>query len=143
MERYISQRANLYQENRLTIVAMMDIDHFKAINDTYGHAEGDKALVAVADALKKAASTHSMPMFAGRYGGDEFILIMHPHQIEETEDIIREIKEAFSMYQAPYKLSVSVGYDELAGENDLIRDCIKRADQKLYLSKKEAERQEG
>ena len=136
LERYISQRTNLYQENRRTVVAMMDIDHFKTINDTYGHAEGDKALVAVADALKKVTSTHSMPMFAGRYGGDEFILIMHPRQDEETETIIREIREAFSMYQAPFKLSVSVGWDELAGEKDLIRDCIERADQKLYLSKK-------
>ena len=55
---------------------------------------------------------------------------------EETEAIIREIKDAFSQYQAPYKLSVSVGYDELTGENDPIRECIERADQKLYLSKK-------
>ena len=136
LERYISQKSNLYQENRRTVVAMMDIDRFKAINDTYGHAEGDRALVAVADALKKVISNHSMPMFAGRYGGDEFILIMHPHQTEEAETIIREIREEFSRYQAACRLAVSVGYDELSGEDDSIQSCIERADKKLYLDKK-------
>ena len=139
LERYISQKSNLYQENRRTIVAMMDIDHFKAINDTYGHAEGDKALVAVADALKKVISNHSMPMFAGRYGGDEFILIMHPHRTEEAEEVIREIKEEFCRYQAPFRLAVSGGYDELAGEQDSIERCIERADHNLYLDKRAAE----
>ena len=138
LERYISQRSNLYQEGRRTIVAMMDIDHFKDINDTYGHAEGDKALAAVAGALKKATSDHSVPMFAGRYGGDEFILIIHPRLMEEAEAIIREIREEFGSYQAPFRLAVSVGYDELAGEPDTILECIERADHKLYQEKNAA-----
>ena len=137
LERYISQRANLHPESRRTIVAMMDIDHFKNINDTYGHAEGDKALVAVANALKNVINNHDLPTFVGRYGGDEFILIMHPHRIEEVEAVIREIRENVKEYQAPYELSVSVGYDELSGEQDLILNCIERADKNLYLDKKQ------
>ena len=136
LERYISQRSNLYQDGRLTVVVMMDIDHFKAINDTFGHAEGDKALVAVADTLKKVISEHNVPMFAGRYGGDEFILIMHPHQMEEAETIIREFREELSRDQAPYQLAVSVGYDELTGEQESIQNCIEQADHQLYLDKK-------
>ena len=79
-----------------------------------------------------------MPMFAGRYGGDEFILIMHPRLMEEAEEIIREIREEFGKYQAPYELAVSVGYDELAGEQDTILECIERADHKLYQEKNAA-----
>ena len=139
LERYISQRSSICQEGRLTIVAMMDIDHFKVINDTYGHAEGDKALVAVADVLKRTIGSHSFPVFTGRYGGDEFILILHPHRIEEAESLIREIREGVREYQAPYELSISVGFDEWSGEGDLIRSCIERADQKLYLDKKQRE----
>ena len=75
LERYCAQRGNLYPENRRTAVVMMDIDKFKTINDTHGHAEGDRALIIVSDALKKVVNRHSMPSFLCRYGGDEFILM--------------------------------------------------------------------
>ena len=93
MIRYCSQRSNLYMDNRMTVVIMMDIDRFKSINDTYGHAEGDKALIVVADALKKTVNRHSMPSFLCRYGGDEFILIIHPVKMEETAELITEIRD--------------------------------------------------
>ena len=135
LERYISQKSNLHQEGRMTIVAMMDIDHFKTINDTYGHAEGDKALVTVATVLKNIINNHNLPTFLGRYGGDEFILIMHPYRIEEVDLILQEIREEVKKYEAPYGLSISVGYDEMADEKDPVQDCIQRADKKLYLDK--------
>ena len=74
---YISQKSNIYHENRLTIVIMFDINDFKLVNDTYGHAEGDRALILVANALKEVTRNHSMPMFLARYGGVEFILVVH------------------------------------------------------------------
>ena len=135
LARYISQKTSLFQEGRKTIVAMMDIDRFKTINDTYGHSEGDKALAAVADALRTVANNHSLPTFLSRYGGDEFILILHPVRIEEVDAILGEIREEVRKYRAPYELSISVGYDELMGEQDQIRNCIERADKKLYLDK--------
>ena len=92
LERYCGQRGNLYLDNRRTVVVMMDINKFKTINDTYGHAEGDKALIAVSDALKKVVNRHSMPSFLCRYGGDEFILIAHPQSISEIDALISEIR---------------------------------------------------
>ena len=134
--RYCSQRSNLYMENRLSVVIMMDIDRFKSINDTYGHAEGDKALTIVADALKKTVNRHSMPSFLCRYGGDEFILIIHPVQLEETGQLIDEIRGEIKRTQGQYPVSVSAGYDTLSDVDDSVQDCIIRADKQLYEDKK-------
>ncbi|MBR0303028.1 MAG: GGDEF domain-containing protein [Clostridia bacterium] len=134
---YISLKSNLSVEGRMTIVIMMDIDGFKHINDTYGHAEGDRALVLVSESLKKAVNNHSMPSFLCRYGGDEFILIIHPVFHEETDKLISEIRDEIKgvVCDAPFPLSISIGYDELLGEDDSIQSCIRRADKKLYLDK--------
>ena len=137
LTRYASQRANLFQADRLTVVIMMDIDGFKRINDTYGHAEGDKALVTVAESLRAVVSRHSTPSFLGRYGGDEFILIIHPIGLAEAEQLIGEIRAEISQNvgESAYPLSVSAGYDALTSEQDSIQSCIRRADKKLYLDK--------
>ena len=135
--RYTSQRSNLYVEGRLTVVIMMDIDSFKAINDRYGHAEGDKALVIIADALKRAVNSHAMPSFLSRYGGDEFILIIHPVEMEETDALIAEIRREIALAErdTPYGLTISVGYDQLGDVQDSIQGCIRRADKMLYQDK--------
>lgn len=136
LERYCAQRSNLHMEGRKTVVVMMDVDRFKSINDTQGHAEGDKALTLVSGALKNALDQSSMPSFACRYGGDEFILILHPIRQEETERLIAQIREALAREKRPYPLSISAGYDTLLEAPDTIKDCIVRADEKLYLNKK-------
>ena len=137
--RYISQKSNLHQEGRQTYVVMMDIDDFKAINDTYGHAEGDKALVTVANSLKKVVKKNGMPSFLGRYGGDEFILIAHPEMKEQIDHLISIAREEISRECAddgiPYLLLVSAGYDELKKEQDSFQNCVQRADEKLYQDK--------
>ena len=136
---YIAQKSNIYHENRLTVVIMFDINDFKLINDTYGHAEGDRALILVANALKEVARNHSIPMFLARYGGDEFILIIHPTTESETEALICEIRERIEARcrteGTPYTISIGAGYDQLAGETDTIQKCMQRADEKLYEDK--------
>ena len=134
--RYISQKSSVYQEGRQTFVVMMDIDGFKGINDTYGHAEGDKTLVTIADSLKTVLNRHCMPFFLGRYGGDEFILIVHPDGQDQVEQLISEIRDEIQAECAgPVHLSISAGYDELLGGQDTLHNCIQRADKKLYLDK--------
>ncbi|MBR4472240.1 MAG: GGDEF domain-containing protein [Oscillospiraceae bacterium] len=135
LERYCAQRTNLYLEDRKTVVVMMDIDTFKAINDTYGHAEGDRALLIVSGALKTAVNSHSMPSFLCRYGGDEFILILHPVNVEETGQFLEEVRTEIRKDNCAYPLSISAGYDVLRDAPDTIQDCIRRADQKLYEEK--------
>ena len=119
---------------------MIDANDFKAVNDTYGHAEGDRALTIIATALKRAARLCGFPMFISRYGGDEFLLIAHPSEegaIKTLVDSIRtEIEAECKTQNTPYFLSVGIGYDMIADKKDTFQKCMWRADQKLYKDKR-------
>lgn len=109
-------------------VVMIDVNDFKKINDNYGHAEGDRALVVIADSLRCACSSG----FLGRYGGDEFVLIVNDEtdMAALVEAIRSEIKKRCS--GLPYVISIGVGYEALS---DDFAHCMERADQALYLDK--------
>lgn len=138
--RYISQEANLHIENLRTYVIMIDVNDFKQINDRYGHAEGDNALIVIANSLRDVVSDHSMPIFLCRYGGDEFVLIAHPSQEEEIISLIEEIRSQIELqckkYNLKYIVAIGAGYDELLSTEDTLPLCIQRADQKMYQDKK-------
>ena len=137
--RYMTNESNLNKDGKITFVTMMDVNDFKLINDTYGHSEGDKALIIVADVLKAVIENYNAPSFLGRYGGDEFILVIQLAEEKSLIKIIDEIHEKISekcdTEQTPYKISIGIGYDELLGKNDSMQRCIQRADHKLYLDK--------
>ncbi|MBP5617895.1 MAG: GGDEF domain-containing protein, partial [Clostridia bacterium] len=138
--RYVSIKSNLSPEDRLTFLVMFDVNNFKTINDTYGHAEGDRALVLVAEALRSAVKGREVPGFLGRYGGDEFVIIAHPVHKEEMdlllEDIRSRIEAAAKNNALPYRLTVGAGCDEFQqGGQDTFQKCLQRADKKLYLDK--------
>ena len=136
---YTSQKANVHMEGRHTFVVMFDINDFKSINDTYGHAEGDRALVIVAESLKAVAKNRSSSTFLARYGGDEFILITHLTGEEEVEPLIAEIRAHIEARcredKIPYVVSLGAGCDELRSDEDAFQPCMQRADEKLYLDK--------
>ena len=137
--RYVAQESNMRMEGRSTYVIMMDINDFKKINDTLGHSEGDKALVLLAQSLVYSIRNCNMPMFLGRFGGDEFVLIAHPVQKEEVEKLVEEIRENVRAQcikeNKQFILSVGIGYDELLSIPDTFQKCMQRADSKLYLDK--------
>jgi diguanylate cyclase (GGDEF)-like protein len=138
--RYVNQSAGLHQEGLHTYVMMVDVNDFKFINDTYGHAEGDRALVLIADSLKKALNKRDVNAFLGRYGGDEFILIVHTREEELLQLLCQEIRSILSdacrESRTPYHLTVGIGCDELLGGADSFEACMKRADQKMYTDKR-------
>ena len=94
---------------------MIDVDRFKQINDTYGHAEGDRALVIVSDALKMIDDHIKMPVFIGRYGGDEFtVCVQDPTESDDTPERVAEIlrkilEEKQEENHLPYDLKISIG----------------------------------
>ena len=129
-----------YRENDRVFVMMIDIDQFKQINDTYGHAEGDRALILVSEALKQTCDHINAPVFLGRYGGDEFtVIIQNPDENEQLEMTASAIRSALYEKQRenrlPYDLEVSIGYDALRGSGDTLQECLARADEKLYAEK--------
>ena len=129
-----------YSEDSRIFIMMLDINKFKRINDTYGHAEGDRALVIVAEALRQTFEQVNSPVFLGRYGGDEFtIIIQDPAEGDHPDQIIGKLREVLSEKQQenklPYELGVSIGFDEMKDNYDTASDCMKRADKKLYIDK--------
>jgi diguanylate cyclase (GGDEF)-like protein len=90
---------------------MLDIDNFKKINDTYGHVEGDRAIVLAADLLLKSIRRGD---FVSRYGGDEFLIVLE--QCSETTPlrVIRRIRENAQKFNhdnaLPYAIEFSMGY---------------------------------
>lgn len=141
LRRYVSQESNLYREGLSTYVVMLDINDFKKINDTYGHAEGDRALVIMADALRDAVRSTQLSAFIGRYGGDEFTLIVHTADSSDLDRLAEKIRSCLEdrcrKAGIPYLLSVGIGWDRFLGKEDTIQKCVDRADRRLYIDKKE------
>ena len=138
--RYIAQSTSLFREGKRTYVMMIDVNDFKKINDTYGHAEGDKALTVISSSLKKAAGSVSANVFVSRYGGDEFVFIIHSEESDIPEKLVGSIRtyllEGSKKAGLPNAITVAIGYDELKREGDSFKDCLERADQNCYLDKK-------
>lgn len=126
-------------EDRLFLI-MMDIDYFKRINDTYGHQEGDQALIRTANALKSAAQNMTRRPYLARYGGDEFMVVAEAEDIEEIQALCREIQNQLDYFSSwsekKYQMSLSIGIAEWQ-EGMKQKDLIEAADQTLYRVKEE------
>lgn len=129
------QRADRYDS--IVSLVMMDVDHFKKFNDTYGHAEGDRVLKTVARAIQ--SSVREIDIVA-RYGGEEFVVILPEKEAEGAivpADRIRTTIENhdFRINGERVPITISLGvcsYPNLASNK---RDLIIRADTALYYSK--------
>ncbi|ALO43693.1 sensor domain-containing diguanylate cyclase [Pseudoalteromonas phenolica] len=89
-------RRSRREQSTLSVV-MLDIDHFKNINDTYGHLSGDKAICAVADIIKSHLQRPSDEVF--RYGGEEFVMLLPNTELEGAQQIAEQIRVAVNSFQ--------------------------------------------
>lgn len=131
----------LQREAKGSYVIMVDVDHFKQINDTYGHMEGDRALVLISRALKKACGRLKMSIFLCRYGGDEFMLIAQTKSPESVLKVVREcLQEEIENRKSSqtYTIEVSLGFASWDGHAASFRDSVIAADQKMYEDKRSA-----
>ena len=135
---YIDTKIHMH-EDRLFLI-MMDIDYFKRINDTYGHQEGDQALIRTANALKSAAQSMTRRPYLARYGGDEFMVVAEAENIEEIRALCEEIQDQLDYFgswsEKKYQMSLSIGIAEWQ-EGMKQKDLIEAADQTLYRVKEE------
>ncbi|SEQ55225.1 diguanylate cyclase (GGDEF) domain-containing protein [Devosia sp. YR412] len=117
-------------------VVMLDLDHFKAINDTHGHAIGDDVLHDVAQACK--AALRNSDCFA-RFGGEEFVALLHHTDAAgatKVAEVLRKTVAALALdsHTLP-AVTVSLGVASFAGGSEGLHDVLNEADRQLYAAK--------
>ena len=126
--------ANLAQE-KLSLI-MMDIDNFKQVNDTYGHQEGDAVIVALADILMAQQKRVNGRIAAGRWGGEEFMLVLSGIDVSAATMIADLIRQCFENTRFPSIRSqtISVGVTQATAQDTSDTLCS-RVDEALYRAK--------
>jgi two-component system, cell cycle response regulator len=137
----LMQRAS--QTRRPLSVALIDVDHFKSVNDTWGHSAGDTVLRHVGERL--ALNVRGVDL-AGRYGGEEFIVVMPDTDMPTAQNIAGRLCQVIAEHKFPCRsaedilpisLTVSIGLSTLSPDDDTAgRQIIDRADQALYDAKR-------
>lgn len=134
MIRYLSHKLEHHEEKTSLFLLILDLDRFKQINDTFGHVEGDAALIQFSSVLKQVSSVFNC--FISRYGGDEFIIIYETEEEESVDSLCRFIHEKLAesnkKSSKEYHLTTSIGYAKYTPEIHYVPEFISRADQKLY-----------
>lgn len=128
------------RNHTLVYVILIDVDHFKRINDDYGHPAGDMVLQHLADMLRLSLRDNE-PLY--RFGGEEFLWLMRCVSADEAEKsasrllaTIRATPVSIASLTTPIALTVTLGL-ACAGENEELSSAIKRADVALYQGKKD------
>jgi len=132
-----------HQQHDLSLL-ILDLDHFKKINDTYGHTTGDEVLINFSSIIKSHLREGD---FAGRFGGEEFIVILPHTDISSAQKYAETIRVATESFQInknhqPISITVSIGvacYQSQHGDNALL--LLEDADKALYQAKKQGRNQ--
>lgn len=124
----------LQPERDRLVVMFADLDKFKQINDTHGHAAGDEVLKRFAHILRDSLRGHDV---AARLGGDEFVIILNGTGIEQAEDIARRIQDQVAHCSRRHSLdySVTIGLGEAPTHGTTLSDLLAQVDRALYHAK--------
>lgn len=112
-------------------VAMIDVDEFKTVNDTFGHSVGDELLSKLAVIFKEKTRATDV---VTRWGGDEFAIIFSETSLEQTLCIMERVRQTVQETFAYYQMTISAGIILLEREQDL-KELLIKADQALYKAK--------
>ncbi|MCB1676426.1 MAG: diguanylate cyclase [Halioglobus sp.] len=119
------------------VCIMVDIDHFKRINDTYGHGVGDKVIRFVAEVLRKQIRRDDL---LGRYGGEEFCVVLAGSSIDQAQVAAERMRKEItsgnpSLFTAALRVTASLGIASIEQEPASGDELVNRADKALYLAK--------
>lgn len=118
-------------------IIMLDIDNFKQVNDTYGHQEGDAVIIALANILNNEQASYNQRVAAGRWGGEEFMMLLHDTNASTAALVADLIRQCFAntAFQIARTQTVSLGVTQARKDDTL--DCLcSRVDDALYKAKK-------
>jgi diguanylate cyclase (GGDEF)-like protein len=134
----LKQQYRIFMRNKTPVTLLMfDIDHFKSINDTYGHPAGDKVLKDVSDILKKCIRNSDI---AGRYGGEEFGVILIDADRESAFFVAERLRKNIEAHVVVYEkleitFTISIGLCTLSEITNSPQEWLIRTDNSLYFSK--------
>ena len=112
---------------------MADIDHFKSVNDRFGHLAGDEVLKTVARLIRSTVRTYDI---VGRYGGEEFLIILPETDRENARNLAERMRLLLKEQQTiAGQLTMSLGVARMEKDDRTLDDVIKRADERLYQAK--------
>lgn len=137
---FMDTAANLFQSSENVSLLLLDIDHFKKVNDTYGHDAGDEVLRALADGGRTYSRANDV--FA-RIGGEEFAVLLPETDLEQAYAIAEKLRMAFEQQDLrhfwltsdPIPFTVSIGVATRVPGEVRVEEVFKRADQALYRAK--------
>ena len=128
------QRAQRYSMDLSMMI--LDVDHFKMINDTHGHQVGDKVLISLANVIRDSLRSSDM---AGRYGGEEFCIFLPQTDAQQAVAVAEKLRNAVSLLQFhgenDFSMTCSIGVTVLHSGDIDITGIIRRADEALYEAK--------
>jgi len=131
--------AKAMRDNFSISVLMMDIDHFKSINDTYGHPAGDTVLKALARVLKQECRDEDI---VSRFGGEEFVVFLDDCDAQTAERIAERVRAKIETSRPEsIEVTISIGVAELKNGKEGFADLIKRADDAMYQAKHQGRNQ--
>lgn len=139
-ERLRTEFVRLKRRKHPYVILMLDIDYFKHVNDTYGHAVGDAVLIQLANSLKGSIRADD---FVCRFGGEEFLVLLPDTSVDAGYQVAEKIRKTIEAFMHPHagKMTVSVG---LAMADDQDSDeyvAVNKADDALYQAKKSGRNQ--
>lgn len=142
-EKKVDEVLELDHDSKKKAVVLLDLDNFKGVNDTLGHAYGDKVLAGVGDIMKRVFHADD---YLGRLGGDEFCVYLNisdfcqGNYIDHIEEKCSELCQAFANYytgeNGVYKISASIGAAIFPDHGKCFGELYKCADKALYASKR-------
>lgn len=131
----LTRKLRMASRDRPVSVLVSDLDHFKRINDTFGHLQGDKVIQFAANVLQENARKNDV---AARIGGEEFVLLLNETTASDAAAIAERIRAAVAMQDAQDirpSVTISVGLYTATSPEEDAETCVKRADEAMYQAK--------
>jgi diguanylate cyclase (GGDEF)-like protein len=139
MSRFAEEFEKVRRLNENVSCIIADVDHFKEINDVYGHQLGDQVLIVISALMRNSVRAYDIP---GRYGGDEFLIILPDTDLEHASILAERIRAHAGEYPiGTLTVTLSLGVVCVQESDQSMDDILRRADNNLYEAKKNGRNQ--